>query len=389
MHVALVVPGGVDRSGRTRVIPALLWLIEALSAEHRVTVVALGQEAAAGRWRLAGAEVLNVPAEARGPHRLARMVTRGVRAVGAPGRPDVVHGFWASVSGLVAVAAARRLRRPSVVHVAGGELVAFPELGYGGALGRGGRLIAAAALRGADRVTAPSEWMADHVRARGHRVHAVIPLGVDLRRFSRGHVPPAPHHAVQVADLNPVKDQRTLLQAAAIVRAALPAFTLDVFGVDTLGGRLQRQAEELDLGGCVRFCGFVPSDQLAPHLRRAAVHVISSRHDAGPIAVLEAAACGAPTVGTRVGHGADLASLAEPAAVAVAPGDPEALAAALLDVLRDPPRRARLADAAAAWAEAHDARAGAAALTRLYAELSVKRSSSAAASSGSPPRAST
>ena len=32
MKVALLVPGGVDRSGERRVIPCLLWLIERLAA---------------------------------------------------------------------------------------------------------------------------------------------------------------------------------------------------------------------------------------------------------------------------------------------------------------------------------------------------------------------
>jgi hypothetical protein len=36
MRIALVVPGGVDRSGRERVIPILLWLIERLARRHTV-----------------------------------------------------------------------------------------------------------------------------------------------------------------------------------------------------------------------------------------------------------------------------------------------------------------------------------------------------------------
>ena len=121
MHVVMVVPGGVDRGGQERVIPALLWLIEGLAQRHRVTVVALGQEPVACRYELLGATVLNVAPERPGPYRLARLLARAVRATGQNGRPDVVQGMWASVSGLAAVLAARRYRVPGLVHVAGGD----------------------------------------------------------------------------------------------------------------------------------------------------------------------------------------------------------------------------------------------------------------------------
>jgi hypothetical protein len=45
MKVAIVTPGGVDRSGSERVIPCLLWLIERLvRAGIEVHVFALRQE---------------------------------------------------------------------------------------------------------------------------------------------------------------------------------------------------------------------------------------------------------------------------------------------------------------------------------------------------------
>ena len=46
MRIALLVPGGVDRTGEHRVIPAVIALIERLSARHDVLVFALTQEPA-------------------------------------------------------------------------------------------------------------------------------------------------------------------------------------------------------------------------------------------------------------------------------------------------------------------------------------------------------
>jgi len=358
----------------------LLWFIERLAADNDVLVVALGQEPVASRYELLGATVVNVPPEARGPHRLARMIGRAVRAVGSCGRPDVVHGLWASVSGLSAVLAARRYRVPSFVHVAGGELVALPELGYGGALGRGGRLITSTTLRLAGEITVASEWMAAHVRANGWRVDRVIPLGVDIARFSpapRGPTATAPadraDRLVHVASLNRVKDQTMLLRALALVVQSRPSLRVDVAGVDTLDGAVERLAAELIPSGVVHFHGFVPSDELAPLYRAAALNVITSRHEAGPVAVLEAAACGTATVGTAVGHIADLAARREPAAIAVPVGDHRALAGAIVELLADKTRRDMLSERAQRWACTHDADATAEAFLSRYRAALARR----------------
>src|SRR3546814_13247351 len=60
MKLALVVPGGVDRGGERRVIPAVLALMERLANVHEVHVYALYQERMPGHWALAGASIYNI-----------------------------------------------------------------------------------------------------------------------------------------------------------------------------------------------------------------------------------------------------------------------------------------------------------------------------------------
>jgi len=60
MRIAWVVPGGVDRSGRERVIPVLLWLIEELAARHDLHVFALRQYPQACNYPLLGAAIHNL-----------------------------------------------------------------------------------------------------------------------------------------------------------------------------------------------------------------------------------------------------------------------------------------------------------------------------------------
>lgn len=368
VRLALVVPGGVDRSGTERVIPALLWLIERLAARHETHVFALSQEAEAAEWTLLGASVhnLGLAARSRWPGEALFSAGRRLRrGLSAHGPFDVVHAFWANNPGFLATREARSLGVPSVVSLAGGELTALPDIGYGGQLHLRERVKTARTLRRAVRVTAASGPMVDAVRARG--VEAVlVPLGVPRAAFAEPIERDAGPRLLLVGSLNRVKDVPAALRAFRRVVDVRPDARLDVVGQDVLAGEVPRAASALGLDGHVTFHGFKPVEALLPFYRRADLLIHSSRHEAGPLVVLEAAACRVPAVGTAVGH---IRELAPGAAWAVPAGDDAALAGGILALLADEPRRRAMGDAARAWAEAHDADATAAAFERIYAEV--------------------
>jgi glycosyltransferase involved in cell wall biosynthesis len=139
---------------------------------------------------------------------------------------------------------------------------------------------------------------------------------------------------------------------------------LDVVGLDTLGSQVQGLARELGLADHVTFQGLQSADRMPGLYRGCHLLVQASRHEAGPVAVLEAAACRIATVGTAVGY---LAAWSPERASAVPVGDPEALASATLSLLRDTCRREELAGRARAWALSHDADWTTARLSELYA----------------------
>lgn len=364
MKLALVVPGGVDRSGEYRVIPALLHLIGRLAQAHEVHVFALHQQAEPGCWRLAGATIHNI---GHGWQRL-----RAVAAIGTEHRRapfDRIHAIFSGPCGQVAVAAELWLHRPSLVHIAGGELVALRDIGYGGRQNWRGRLGEALVLRCADRVTAASAPIIQSLRRLGIEAQRV-PLGVDLaawppqspRRRGAG-----PARLIHVASLNRVKDQTTLLHALAALAGRGIDFQLDIVGVDTLGGDIERLAATLGLQRRVRFLGFRTQRELRPLMAAAHLLVMSSRHEAGPLVLLEAAVAGIPTVGTAVGH---LAEWTPAAALAVPVGDWAALAGAIERVLNDEDLRLQLAWSAQRRAMREDADHTARAFEALYLSIS-------------------
>ena len=338
MRIALLVPGGVGRTGEHRVIPAVIALIERLSARHDVLVFALTQEPAPGTWELAGAAVHNIGAR--------RTTWRALRAIVSEHRLrsfDVVHAIWSGRCGLVAVAFGAMTGVPSVVHVAGGELAALPEIQYGSALRWRGRIREALVLRAASAVTSASDPIIDSLLERG--LHGQrVPLGVDLRSWPpREPVrrnPRARARLLHVASLNRVKDQATLLRALVALASAGIDFEMTVVGEDTLGGQIHALTNTLGLADRVTFRGFLPQQLLRPLFECADLMVISSRHETGPVVVLEAAVAGVPTVGTDVGH---ISEWAPAAAAAVPVGDWQALAEEMRALLTDEDRRFRMA----------------------------------------------
>jgi glycosyltransferase involved in cell wall biosynthesis len=365
VKIAILTPGGVDRSGTDRVIPCLLWLIERLvEGGDEVHVFAFSQEAEPGHWPLLGAQVHNAGRRPRSA-RLARMLVAEHRR--APF--DVLHAFWALPSGFVGAIVGRLLRRPLLLTLPGGDVTFLPDIGYGSLGRRCDRLRVRLATAAARRITAPSRFLQQQAKAAGVEA-VVVPLGVALDRWPRRPPQPrdrdAPLRLLHVGSLNRVKDQGTLLEAAALLKERQIPFVLDIVGEDTLGGAVQRRADALDLAGQARFHGGLPHAEVRPWMEQADLLVVSSRHEAGPLVTLEAAIAGVATVGTAVGHIADFAPAA---AVAVPIGDAAALAEAIGGLAADEPERLRLAGAAQALALAADADFTAAEFRRLYAEL--------------------
>lgn len=364
MNIALIVPGGVDRSGEYRVIPALLALIKRLSSRHGIHVFALTQEEEPGTWELAGARIQNL-AYARGRLRSVRAICEQHRT----SRFDLIHAIWSGSCSLLAMTAARLLRVPFIVHVAGGELVRLPEIQYGGRLSWRGRAREAVVLRAASAVTAASDPVVTSLAQLGIPAQR-IPLGVDLEtwppREPERRARDQPARVIHVASLNRVKDQATLLRAMSSLAAADVAFHLDVVGEDTLNGEIQALAAQLGLSERLTFHGFLPQRLLRSLVATAHLMIVSSRHEAGPLVVLEAAVVGVPTVGTEVGH---IAEWAPEAARSVAVGDAPSLARTINELLDDEDLRMRLARAAFERAIKEDADQTAESFESLYAEV--------------------
>lgn len=146
-----------------------------------------------------------------------------------------------------------------------------------------------------------------------------------------------------VANLRPAKALSDLVSAATTVLAAGAPARFVVAGHGPLADELQAQIGAAGLGDRFRLLGY-RSDAFRL-LGGCDVFALSSLHEGLPVAVMEALALGLPVVATAVG-GLPEAVTDGIEGRLVPPRRPDLLAAALLEVVDDPKRRAALASAA-------------------------------------------
>jgi len=208
---------------------------------------------------------------------------------------------------------------------------------------------AARILRLADLVACVSADLMEQLADRGLAPErlAVVPNGVPdpepttaetMRALDAelGLGPDAPVVSV-VGRLVPQKAHDRFLRAARIVHESVPEARFLIVGDGELRGPTEALAAELGLADVVTFTGI--RGDATTIIARSDLLVFSSDWEGLSIAALEALARGVPVVSTAVEGTREL--LSEGAGVVV-PHDEEALAAAIVECLADPERRAEL-----------------------------------------------
>lgn len=167
---------------------------------------------------------------------------------------------------------------------------------------------------------------------------------------------------VAIGRMSREKGHIDLISAFRLLRERVPNLRLVLVGDGPERDRLERAA-----GEGVLFCGQVRD--VAPYYAIADVIVLPSYTEGSSNVLLEAMAAGVPVVATEAGGTPEIAVSGENALLAP-PGDPQALAAAIWEVLHDTGLRAKLvANARTTITQRHLPEARARALANLYQTL--------------------
>ena len=145
-----------------------------------------------------------------------------------------------------------------------------------------------------------------------------------------------------VARLSPQKGLLELVDAVQLMAAALPNVRAVVIGEGELRARIEQEIGARRLQRNLFLAGARPSAQVAEWLAACDLFILPSHYEGGPaIALMEALACGCAAVATSVGGVEELVTGASLGRL-VPPRDAKALAAAALDLLKDPDERAAM-----------------------------------------------
>jgi teichuronic acid biosynthesis glycosyltransferase TuaC len=240
---------------------------------------------------------------------------------------DLVHAHNA-VPAADAVRRAR-VRAPLVVSVHGGDvLFTAPRVS-------GGERAVRAGLGAARVVLANSRGIAEQAERCGARRTRIVHLGTDVPAHAL--TPEDPRSVVTIGHLVARKRHADVIRALA---------TLDDVRYYVIGDGPERPALEAlasELGVHARFLGQLAPDEALATARRCAVFAMPSVDEAFGVAYVEAMAAGMPAIGASGEPGP--AEIGD-GLVQVPPGDVEALAATLRDLLDDPGYRRELGERA-------------------------------------------
>ena len=145
-----------------------------------------------------------------------------------------------------------------------------------------------------------SESTRDDLVARGvpgERVRVIHP-GIDAESYApvAGLDRTEPPTFLYVGRLKRYKGVEVAIRALAEARRERPDLTLDIAGTGDDGDRLRQIAGALGLGSAVRFLGFVTEERKRELFRTAWANLFPSPKEGWGLTVMEAAACGTPSV---------------------------------------------------------------------------------------------
>lgn len=177
-----------------------------------------------------------------------------------------------------------------------------------------------------------------------------IPTGVDFSRFApaRGReavrrelaLPEDAFVILMVGVIRAVKRHEVALRAVQSLARRIENARLVIAGDGPMSGDMQRLARELGIAGGVSFLGH--RDDVADLMGAADCLLLTSRSEGVPQAVTQALGLGLPVVATAVGGVPELVGH-ESGGLLVPPEDPEAAAAAIERLARDPELARKLA----------------------------------------------
>jgi glycosyltransferase involved in cell wall biosynthesis len=275
--------------------------------------------------------------------RSARRVADAIRE----SRCHIVHGHLSYSSTLVPVAA-RLAKRPSVCTLYG-----LPQHGNGREALKERLCVAAAGRSSALIFVSEAALQQFAARYRRRPSWRVLRNGLDVKTWSPG--PGRLPHNLRIPDRAPVvsiigalratKGHALAIAAWHSVLSRVPEARLLIVGDGPERATLRRQVQRAGLQHRVVFAGRIDDERKRVDIARASdIALLPSYGEALPMALIEASACARPVIATNVGGVREVVCDGVSGKL-IPPGEITAIADAVIELLQDPPLRARMGQA--------------------------------------------
>ena len=249
-------------------------------------------------------------------------------------RVDIIHAHWWFPGGLVGSWLSQLTHTPLVTTMHGSDVRLAQRF-------RGGKRLLRIVAKHSAAMTTVSSWLAREVEALAPTAHPrVVPMPVVPDLFT-----PSQHHDADrllfIGKLTEQKGLQHLLRAMTLMRTQP---VLEVVGAGRVDdSHLRDLARELGVDDRIAWLPILSQSELARHYRKATIHVIPAVNEGLGLTAVESILCGTPVVAFDSGGVTDVIRNGV-TGILVPPGDVQALARALDQLLEDPSKRAALAE---------------------------------------------
>jgi glycosyltransferase involved in cell wall biosynthesis len=210
-------------------------------------------------------------------------------------------------------------------------------------------------LKAASIVVTPSKYLFNYFQSHRSDIE-YLPNGMDLAHYSFAHRTKVAPRICWLRAFDDAYDPLLAVHAFAIVRKRFPDAVLSMIGPvrrQELFDLVTTEAASLGLEQAVTFVGAIAKQDVPAELAAHDILLNTTTAESFGVAVMEAAASGLPIVSTSVGeipylwtHGTD--------ALLVPPGNAEAMASAVIELLERPGLAGKLSLNARIKSEAYD-----------------------------------
>ncbi len=179
------------------------------------------------------------------------------------------------------------------------------------------------------------------------KVH-IVPLAPNRKMLDRvENKEPIPNLIVSACRLHPIKGLTYALQAVAKARTLIPNLQYIILGNGELNQSLHQEARSLGLDGVVGFTSDVTNEEVCDVVKRSSIFILpcvisaNGDRDGTPTAIAEAQYLGVPVISSKI---SGLPELVEDgvSGILTEPADVDAIAQAIVTLMRDPALRAKM-----------------------------------------------